>query len=169
MKPALALLLLTLALAGCGYTSLQSGSPFGVRRLALVPFGEAQPAGLAPDLAQALALELAASGLEIAPSRATADGVLTGEILSVTTVPSSAAGGVLTYSIRVLLSARLTVGGKEPWKKEWWVAEDYLPGVGGTLEHTLATETNRREALRRVALLAAQQLRSALLLEAAAR
>jgi len=154
------------SLAGCGYTSLHHGTPYGVRRLALVPFGEQQPLGMSPDLAHALALELAACGVELVPSRSDADGVLSGEVTNIMTLPSTVGSGVAAYGVRALVGATLNVGGRVVWTTAQWVADDYQPGSGG-LEYSLATEANRREAVRRMAVAAAQQIRTALVLAAA--
>src|SRR5687768_7898377 len=77
---------LALALAwsatGCGYGLMHGAAPFGAQRVAVVPFAEQQPIGMAPEMAGHLARLLAAGGVTLVLDQGEADAVLTGRIVA---------------------------------------------------------------------------------------
>jgi hypothetical protein len=158
------------ALPGCGYKLVRPCAPFGASPVAVVPFLEDEPVGIAPDLAQALAELLAASGATLTNDRHAADAVLTGRVLTITTAPvANPSATIQMYRVTVTLLATLTRGKTELWRSQLTVSDDFLPATPAPLAPTteLATEANRREALRRLARAAAQSLADQLRLASA--
>jgi len=161
-------------LTACGYQVLRGDRPFGASRVALVPFAEDVPVGLSPELASALAQQLAAEGMSIILDEQAADAVLSGRVVTSRTVqsPSSGVGArVPAYDIRVKIVAWLNdKAGKELWRTEVELGEAFLPSirpsgevdVNGTLKPNdnvlLETEANRRRALLRLADVAARTI-----------
>jgi hypothetical protein len=151
--------------SGCGYSVVQNRQPFGLTTIAVVPFAEDEAVGIAADLAQELSQQLAAGGTGLALSESGADGVLSGTVLAARTgnSPVSRIGQMApSSSLVVMLDVVLRSHGREVWRRTVNVADDYLPG-GGYNTALLATETNRREALRRIAGEAARQIYKELL------
>jgi DNA polymerase III subunit delta len=103
---------LAICLLGCGYRVVGASPPFGMARLAVLPFAENSPVGLSPGLAGALASELAASGVAITTDVTSADGVLRGLVASadVAKSPTSTdpAARIPAYRLAVRVEAQLT-------------------------------------------------------------
>ena len=152
-------------LNACGYQTVYGKKPFGLSTLALVPFAEEEAIGIAPDIAQELSVRLAAGGMQLVASQDAADGVLTGVVVLARTEASPIAGAnTPSYGLAVLIRAQLANQKGVLWKKDLWVRDDYLPNRDRTnIAYTLATETNRRQALSRIAIKAAEELHRELL------
>ena len=134
---------------------LGAGQPFGLHRIALVPFVEDVPVGIAGDLAADLAQEIGAHGVALSLDPAAADAVLTGRVLSAHTAPPPAAS-VPSYRVTLVVLATLHKSKEQIWSTQISIADDFLPG--SVPDEPLSTEANRREALRRLSREAARTL-----------
>lgn len=166
-------ILLFLSLADCGYTLVRSASLFGASRVVVEPFTEEVPLGISADVTQALAAGLAAGGLRLTQDREAADAFIRGVVVRSRTATSPTSGGlgsrVTAYRLNVSVRASLvSPAGKILWTGTTALFEDFLPGAGGEGQ-TLITEANRRRALRRLAVKAAEELRAQLLIQSAMR
>jgi outer membrane lipopolysaccharide assembly protein LptE/RlpB len=147
---------LCLFASACGYTVVGAAPPLGMSRVAVVPFDELTPVGMAPHLATALAAELAASGLAITTDAAGADGVVTGMVTSATTTGSPTSGDpaatVQAYRLAVTIDARLNDrAGAERWRATLALGEDFLASLNTGPTGPVETEAARRRALHRLA------------------
>lgn len=162
--------LVVLGSAACAYSVVSSGAPFGVHRIAVVPFVEDEPVGLSADLGVALAERLAAGGVRIVPNRETADGVLTGRIISASTQRSPTVGAqtaVPAYGVTTRVEAVLSRGDAVVWRTQLVVREDFLASQTGGDTETLETEANRRRALHRIVEELARELHERLVVASA--
>jgi hypothetical protein len=162
---------LALALAwgagGCGYHVVSGAAPFGAHTLAVVPFAEQQPLGLAPEMAAHLGRLLAAGGVHLALDEAEADAVLTGTIVA-THAPSTTLKTVQIYTVGTLVHAELRdAHGARLWAGDVTLREDFLPTDPIQDIQPLVSETNRRTALRRLAERAAVAVHEALVVASA--
>jgi len=164
------LLLALVALGGCGYHLVNARAPFGLRRVAVVPFVEDEIAGISADLAQELATELGAMGVDLTADRGSADAVLAGHIVSARTYPIVSPKGILSYQVSVVVLATLTKASKEVWRSQIEAHDDFPPTAQPASEPggALVTEASRRMALHRAAQRAAREIRERLVLAAAA-
>lgn len=154
-------------LTGCGYHWLYANAPFGAASIAVVPFQETNTVGLAPDLAQELTRRIAAGGVVLSLDRGHADAVLNGRI-HVTTGANATLSGVSAYQLTAAVHAELVdQAGGTLWRTDLNVQEDFLPANATTDPQPLATETNRRMALHRLAERAAGALHESLLMASA--
>lgn len=167
-----ALLCLWIALGSCGYRFVRSDKPFGVHYIAVVPFAEPEPVGIAPDLTHELARLLAAGGMVVIPNRSGAQAILSGEVLgfSASQSPIKSPGeNIPAYRVSISLKAHLVnVHGKTLWTTRVSAGEDYLAQGGRTPETVLVTEANRRRAIKRLAETTARRIHEELILAGAA-
>lgn len=156
---------------GCGYAIVQTGPVFGAQEIAVVPFVEDEPVGIAGDLATALAERLAAAGITLTPSRDRAGAVLSGRIVAVgtSTAPISDPTLPITiYRVNLVVLATLTRGKQELWHTQVVLNDDFLPNLNNTEPAAdLGTEANRRESLLRIIRSLAQSLTDQLRIAAA--
>ena len=154
-------------LSGCHYHLIRSEAPFGAAKIAVVPFLETNTVGLAPALAQHLTRLLAAGGVALAWDTDDAQAVLDGT-LHVSTGANATSLSVSTYQLNATVHATLTdKDGTVLWSTTLGVKEDFLPASASTAPQPMATETNRRMALHRLAERAAAQLHETLLVASA--
>lgn len=164
------LALTALLTSGCGYQLVQTQAPFGAARIRVEPFAESVPLGLTADLTRALAERLADGGVRVTSDLDAA--VLRGEIASAHSAVSPTSAGlgsrVTAYRLTITITATLAgADGESLWTGSTRLFEDFLPGDAaetGDLE-TLATEANRRRALRRLAEQAAEDLHAQLVMK----
>ena len=147
------LLVITLAgivTSGCGYRVVSGERLFGAKQIAVQPFYEVQAVGMASEMSMHLTRLLAASGSQIVWSKTQAEAVLDGRI-TFNTTPSATRAGVQAYQVGALVHAELLdTQGTCLWAHDAAIKEDFLP-VGGQDVQPLATEANRRAAIRRLA------------------
>ena len=161
-----------LMVTGCGYSFLRADAPYGANRIAVTPFTEEIPVGVADTLTRALRGRLADGGVAVTHDAEGAQAVLSGSIVKVSTrlSPTTAGGGsrIASYRITLGLAARLVDhSGVELWSSSLRVYEDFLPPntvdqPKSSRDRPLATESNRRRALHRLAQRAAQKLHAEL-------
>lgn len=157
-------------ITGCGYSFVRIDAPYGANRIAVAPFTEETPLGIADTLTRALRGQLADGGVAVTHDAQSAQAVLSGSIVNVSTrrSPTTAGGGsrVASYRITLGLAARLVDhSGVELWSSSLRVYEDFLPPDSLLLQDrnlALATESNRRRALHRLAQRAAKKLHAEL-------
>lgn len=163
-----AALWLLLLQIGCGYTVIRGDHPFGAGSIAVVPFAESEPVGLAIDLTDAITTLLAADGVRIIGDESTADGIFTGRIIAATTTRSPTVGSnapVPAYTVGTLIRASLTgANGKLLWTTSLRVTEDFIASTGTADTATSETESRRRRALRRIAEKAAREIHQRLVI-----
>lgn len=145
---------LVLALTGaCGYRFVRSGEtlPEGVRTLcAPVMVNHTSESALETYFTQSLRERLIRAG--VLGATGACDAALVGEILGVGAAPTilgTDPSGVLrlaSYRTNVVVRLRMEKGGQTLRATEVAAAEDFLPG-----QELLDSETNRQEALRRLA------------------
>lgn len=150
-----ALLLAGVAAQACGYRVVGGATPLGKKPLAVKPFVERGPVGLAGPLAAALGAELSEAGLQlVAQSEATP--VLSGEIEAVRTRTSPIArlnAPIPAYEVDARVRVQLRdARGNTVWSARVRASGEFLqaPQDGG-VDPTLATEANRERSLQRVA------------------
>ena len=159
--------LAAVCLSGCSYHLIRSEAPFGAAKIAVMPFLETNTVGLAPELAQHLTRLLAAGGVGLAWDADDAQAVLDGTI-HVNTGANATSLSVSTYQLNATVQAALTDrDGTVLWSTTLGVKEDFLPASTSTAPQPMATETNRRMALHRLAERAAAQLHETLLVASA--
>lgn len=156
--------MLTASVGGCGYRALRSDSVLGAHRIMVLPPREEVPTGIAGLLTEELSKRLASDGAHLVVDAERADATLSGVLVGSSTVPlATAAGATLSaFSVRTTLDVKLTdSGGDVLWQARFTEREDFLPPGGLDAQGILATESNRRRALSRLAeRLAAQVQRS---------
>ena len=129
---------------------------------AVVPFFERPYLGMAQPLAQHLALQLAAEGVDLAPITATGSAKLLGN-LRVETRPSATRAGIGAYALFATIEVRLCdAQGQTLWQKTLSLVDDFLPDMTPDVQ-PLLTEANRQLAVARLAHKAAQDVVTALL------
>ena len=167
-----ALLLVALAAASlpaCGYRWLAPPAHLQQSCIAVLPFTETTPVGMAVPLAAELQRQLLAEGVALCGSTAAATAVLDGA-LTVVNRPSinPRAGGVGAWQVSATATATVRVGGGMPlWSGTVQASEDYLPAAlpeQGPSVQPLLTESNRRTALLRLAETLAARLHERLMI-----
>jgi hypothetical protein len=151
-------LILLFALGGCGYSVVDTGNPFGKNRLAVMPFSEEVPLGISADLTQAMITQLASGGVIITSDLKSADAIFSGRVTSASTQgsPTPIGGIVPSYRVTVNIEATLVdLQKKELWRSDVAVGEDFLTSSDPN-HNLLATESNRRRAIIRLAQTAAK-------------
>ncbi|MEE8409381.1 MAG: LPS assembly lipoprotein LptE [Myxococcota bacterium] len=153
---------------GCGYAVVRGDRPFGAGSIAVVPFAESEPVGLAIELTDAITALLAADGVRIIGDESAADAVFTGRIIAATTTRSPTVGSnapVPAYSTGTSITASLTrPDGTLLWTTRLHVTEDFLASTGTEDTVTSETESRRRRALRRIAERAAREIHERLVI-----
>jgi hypothetical protein len=156
---AVASVLLVFGVSACGYRPLVSATPFGAERLAVLPFLEDEAVGIAPDLVQELSALFAEGGTRLTSDRQGADAVLTGKVKRSAASPTPNLSRVISsYELTVEIDARLVRGEKTVFATTLSATDDYLADPSDTRSSPLATEANRREAVRRLARVLARRL-----------
>jgi outer membrane lipopolysaccharide assembly protein LptE/RlpB len=136
---------------------VRPGPARGAQRIALQPFAEAGPVGIAGELDAALARALAADGLNVLADARRADAVLTGT-LSQSTTPATTLRAVQAYALVLRVQAELRTATGVVWRDSIALQEDFLPPDPDGDAEPLVTERRRRVALLRLAEQAAQRL-----------
>lgn len=151
-----------LTVAACAYQVIRGDAPFGLHRIAVVPFRETVPVGMAGELGDDLVRLLAHDGVQVARGRSGAQAVLSGTILSAITATSPTAGvgaPISAYGLTVRLRAVLVdAKGHSLWHDVIAVHDDFLPSTQSGPNDALTTEANRRRALERIAQSAAEAI-----------
>lgn len=155
-----------LAMSACShYHVVGATRPFGMQRVAIVPFAEDVPIGTAADIVQSLAEELAQSGLELTTDTKRADGVLRGTVVAANAGPNlSSIGGIASYTLSLSVRAELLDrNATSIWSTQVSVAEDF-PYAGKSAFPALGTEANRRMSATRLGREAARAIHLRLML-----
>lgn len=156
-----------LCTATCAYSLVGTKAPFGAHRIAVVPFVEDEPIGLSAQLATALVERLASDGVRVVLRRETADGVLTGRIISASTRPNPSSGlgsAAPAYDVTARVEAELHRGDKVVWRTLLDAREDFLASQSSTDTQTLEIEASRRRALHRMVEQLARELHERMVL-----
>ena len=155
----------------CGYAVVDTARPYSVERIAVMPFTEAEPVGIAGVLADRLAHTLRAAGTILTTSRSDADAVLRGEVLQARVAGSPTSGAqaaIPAYGLTLRLRAELVDrDGKILWRRNFSLREDFLPAGANDYDSAVVNEANRRRALMRATEAAARQIHQRLILDAA--
>ena len=150
----------------CGYRFVGASDAAAVGRVAVLPFKEVAPLGIAGQFMLELTQELMAAGIHVTRSADDADTVLSGT-LQVTTVPGATLSTVLVYNVDAMVKAKLHgAQGELLWQFEAPLRDNVLPPDPGSFAEPLTVETRRRVALDRLCRRAAQVVAEALLLRA---
>lgn len=163
-RPVLAAIAAAIALAGCGYrfTATPSGLPAGVRSVYVPMFANSSSEpGAGAWFTEAMREELVRSGVIGGEA---SDAVIRGEVTRVSLEPGivtnvspegSRIAAVASYRVVATARVRLVRGGETLRGIVVSDSEDFVPGPSGSNsipgQSILATEANRRVALRRLA------------------
>lgn len=125
----------------------------GAKSVVVLPPKEEQPTGIAGIIVEELRIRLAQDGVTLENDTNRAEALLTGTVLTASTVPlATAAGAELSaFSVRVTFEATLVDHhGELLWQGSFSEQDDFLP-ANLDAKGVLVTEANRQRALYRVA------------------
>ena len=156
----------------CGYTFIQAHKIAHGTDIAVLPFLEKEPIGITLELTEQLSTKLASGGMKLEQQEKMASLILTGEIAALTMGYVLTPERIVAYTLQTTIKSELIDQNKKIlWSEEIQVQEDFPGDIGdlaGALKlpenQSLALEEQRRRALRRLAVRAAEEIYQKLLL-----